>query len=753
MAIFDLTDPIIRSTAKVFADEFANQGLFAGGQPSRGEEPTDERTKREAVKTIKDAKKERDAALKQSKKLRKAAGLLETKYKHTANAAERAIKTHKRASILEQKANFKYRTEVKRISSGIQTFGQRVKSAGSRLAEFGKSSVSFTAAIALLGTAATKGANDLRAQLKTGAIDTGNVLDQMGRAWRLGVDPELLSELQSQNRAAVVAMGGVTRWGEQLDASRRTIYTYTGDLDDAIRFTSQSLQTMRIAGITPTTEMLHDSTGKLQGFGQTIRNIHITTGKTFSEIDEMLRGFIETEEVRFRLAGKIDAKGRRQALQEIAKRQELLLGLGMTAEQATRAGQALDQLAGKGPKERMKEAARARAMMGMMGMQQEGADIQKLMILGQRRTAEQDAQLAVLQGKIQQKAAEAQMGPLGQEFAVMSVYQKLGLDQNKSFLVLASDEAKQRQKDVKDKKTVGENNKKLVSTVFEISTWLKRFKDNPIMQAIAGTLMGIGATAKLILGAMALRGLRIGGGSFRNVMGGRGPMGRFGGALGLGGQGAASRVATSALGKIALPALMLVGAFQTLSETAKESAKQAGALGEVLGGTGAGNKLISFFRNIGDLATFGFAEGWGTDLGKWGANIGEGETGLTGKARVAQEAKAMKWAREAGGRRSDLAPSLREKQAELSAAFMDIATIGGELTRASEDNPQLDNIAVLLKELNISNDKAAMFSKDQIGVLAEIASDGKISEDERRRAQRSLGAKAGRGGRTSATGA
>jgi len=585
--------------------------------------------------------------------------------------------------------------------------------------------------VAALSRGVGQGVQDFSAQLKSGAIDTGGALDQMYRSFKLAVDPEVMSQLQNQNRAAVIAMGGVETWATGLADARDSLFRYTGDIPEALALASGSFETMRLAGVDPLVSTLMDGQGNLVGFGKSLRDVAQMTSMNMSEVNEMIKGFVETDEVRFKLAGRRDKQG---ALAELAQRQQLLLSLGYTAAEAQRAGTALDQLAGKGPQDRIKQAANAMAALGAAGMGAQGREIQKIIMLGQRQggigTAEGSEKYAKIMGEYQERIAKTATGSLAGEFAQMAIYTKLGMEQGKTFVNIASEQQKTNLARMKDEKTVGEAQVGATDLLLTAKILKGAILDHPGIALIAG---GIGSSVSLLKFIAAQLAIQTASGGMKGKV--AGGMNRFltgKGGTGMKGKASLASRAGATGGAVAIAGLMAMTTsfFQGATEhAAKEGSTVSGIITHGFGEIG--NDILGILDSMGLDATKNLNK-VGKGISDFIFNIFHG--GDVAKATqtdmiAVNKLRAQRWAQSTTN--TNLSPQVSDAQTKLNEAFMNIARQGGDLFNAKDAvNPQLNTIEEILKELKIPLEKAAMLSDAQAQYLANIAKDGELTQKE-----------------------
>jgi len=477
MSLLSLAGPELQEAATVFAREFKRQGVFGGGVSGS----SSNETLMEKSINIKKSEYKVDNQL-----LQIAKDDLKTAIKEKKSRKEINELRAQEAFFLKQ-TNKNWKEQI----FTLPTFGQKIR-------DVSKEFFNLRTSLALLGTGAVQAANDFKASLKFG--DTLKTLDRTWRAAKMGIDPGLISELQAQNRASVLAMGGAAKWADTLSESQQKLYKYTGDNTEAARLAADAMQTMRIAGINATTAGMESYAGELV-------KIHKMTGMVLPEVGVMIRRFTETDEIRSKLLSTQNKQRRQGMMMEITQRHQLLVGMGMMTEQAEAAARTLDAIAGKGPRERMKEAAQAAAALGALGMGAEGAELQKIMQKGLRASPAEQKRAAEILGEAQGKMSAAQMGDLSKEMAYSAVIQKTGLDGvMKQFGILGDP----LNEGVSTAKTEGEKSTAIVSSLQNIEKIMGFIKDNPYWKLALGSLSFIGTTLATMLAMKGMGKLGIG---------------------------------------------------------------------------------------------------------------------------------------------------------------------------------------------------------------------------------------------------
>lgn len=251
----------------------------------------------------------------------------------------------------------------------------------------------------------------------------GGYLERQRQAYyELGITVEELHNFNKTARAASINLGGFDEWSGKLAERQSHYFARLGDLTAATEHQAVMMEELTHAGA---------QAADLYGpFGKQLDNINddlLKLGITYEESRELFQDFTKDEDVRHRLRGAVDKEQRKQILLEIQGRIRHFKMLGMTTEQAKKASQALEQLGGKKPLDRFKQAAKAQAALSAMGI--EGAsEIGNIIRKGNRATEEERERMQEVFGEAQDIAAEAAQGPMAQEFFVRGLIEKTGLE-------------------------------------------------------------------------------------------------------------------------------------------------------------------------------------------------------------------------------------------------------------------------------------------------------------------------------------
>lgn len=260
--------------------------------------------------------------------------------------------------------------------------------------------------------------------VQTTAMRVGReaTLDQAWQSRMMGMSHVELLETQSRYRKGMESGGeSQEQFTQRMLDSSTALYKWTGSLKAGAVFQAEAVQRFR---------RLNGAGGDLESYltknAQTFKILNQTLGKTSDQFNEMVNQLAESSSIRLQMF-KMD-RGRRSAyLQEMVALQAKLEMEGMTQEQAARTVEALAEIGGKDPKERMKEAAKLQALMGSMGMGQQGAEAAALIRGGMRGEGDAD-KLKELMGPVMANISQTLAQGGSAEMGMSARISALGLD-------------------------------------------------------------------------------------------------------------------------------------------------------------------------------------------------------------------------------------------------------------------------------------------------------------------------------------
>jgi hypothetical protein len=370
--------------------------------------------------------------------------------------------------------------------------------------------------------------------------------------------------MNAANRQAILSAGGAAAQLDILKAQGDALGMNFASVGDRTKYAQGQMSALALAGIKPSIQ----SAGLLNNEFKRLQKISGMTGEAFNKL---------TEE--FAMDSDIQIQLRAASVQ-----------MGMTEQQAKAVNKTLAKMAGQGPIDRIKQAAKMRAMGGAMGVA--GADeAARIHIKGQRATEAEKETLRQFASNMSNKMSESQTGSMGGEIFAATLSDKLGMTQ---LLGPGSDFNTRQAKALEiDEKSLSLQEKmfKLVEQGIEGFDMLKAGASNPVVQSIAslGALLTnlIGSGVAGIISAIVANKLMGGGGgvpSGGGGGGGRGGMGRL-----LSGTGAKVLGTVGAVGMGAYQAYDTHSQFQEGKITEKERNKEYGSAAGGAAGALAGS--------------------------------------------------------------------------------------------------------------------------------------------------------------------
>lgn len=397
-----------------------------------------------------------------------------------------------------------------------------------------------------------KGGTEVYDSMKT-EIATGISLawtDYFSTKPRFGLDAKEYAELITANRQAVLASGGLVHNFNLLQEGQSQYFDRIGDLGATTKYTQEQMSIFARSGIKPTM-------ADVSLLGASFTKLQKLAGLTSVQMNALVSDVVEDESTITLLRATTSENERRAIVEGTTRRIAENVALGMTTEQAKAAAKALNKLAGKGPLERFKDAAKMQAMGAALGVSG-GGEAAAIHRKGARATQAEKDQLQDYLSQISNAIGTSKTGSQGFEFMVDSMAEKLNikpmlepLNTTLAQSVAATDAA---QKSLGD---IGENTKRSMN-------WL---------QHIYGALTSSGA--KVVGGAVGgavdlMSGV---GGNILSGLAGAGLKGLFGAGAGAAtaGTATAATAATAGAGAAGLTAAAVAGSVAVLAATGAAS--------------------------------------------------------------------------------------------------------------------------------------------------------------------------------------
>lgn len=269
----------------------------------------------------------------------------------------------------------------------------------------------------------------LDATLKSGGVieeSTGN-FDQGMSQWitslgmSTGVQSEIVLGLMAENRQMVNAVGGISNAIHLTGDSILSMRGFYGGLEESMKATLGIMSEFSKKGVEPTTDALN-------AYNKDLTMLSMQTGMAPTAINAMIDAIADDADSITLLRGA--REGEREAL--LASERALLknnIALGMSAEQAAEAAKMLNKMVAQKPLDRLKQAAKMRAMGAAMGLGSEANAAADAMTAGKRATPEQRAALNDFNVKMTGMADQSAQQGMPQELFVSTMLDKLDMNE------------------------------------------------------------------------------------------------------------------------------------------------------------------------------------------------------------------------------------------------------------------------------------------------------------------------------------
>jgi predicted nuclease with TOPRIM domain len=313
-----------------------------------------------------------------------------------------------------------------------------------KISDTAKETFTFKAGLAGLGASLKALSNELRQTTKQyggfyeglnqSTSSTGQFIDivkQLGQTYydsyvKYGINPETLARLNREYRQMSLVIGDTNKVQHLLNTTNKEGLTFqqqyfrlTGNNEQAMSALYEQLNMLAVSGIKPTS-------AALQSMADTTTRVSKITGIMPDQFNELMNSIIGTTES----IGLMRAMSEQQRVAFLKTNQTILatnVALGMTKEQAAQAAKTLNEMAGQKPLDRMRQAARMRAMGAAFGV--EGADVAaQAVIAGSRATDEQRQALAAFSRSMATTMDQMRGAGLGAEIVSTTMMEKMDLE-------------------------------------------------------------------------------------------------------------------------------------------------------------------------------------------------------------------------------------------------------------------------------------------------------------------------------------
>lgn len=292
--------------------------------------------------------------------------------------------------------------------------------------KFGKSVNWVGASLRFFGTALTGQARQLAKQYQaSGGVIEGSS-NALANMWNLqveglkrGISGEELINAANANRRVVNALGGTEQAFKTLDPAIQNLRAQGISARDALELAGAQASNFAEYGVKPTQ-------ASMLAYNKELIDMRKYTGLTATQMHDMFNRVAEDEESRTLL--KAAREDEREAI--LASQRALMkqaVAAGMSATQAEQAAKMLNKMTAAKPLDRLKQAAKIRALGGAMGIA--GADeAAQAVIAGKRATAEQRQMLQEFSIAATNAMDVAAQSGLGTEIFASTLLEKLDLE-------------------------------------------------------------------------------------------------------------------------------------------------------------------------------------------------------------------------------------------------------------------------------------------------------------------------------------
>lgn len=246
-------------------------------------------------------------------------------------------------------------------------------------------------ALAWFGKTVSAQAKQIAAQNKvSGGLIEGTdslvsaLAEQQSLALSHRMDAATFANITNASRQMFNSMGGTSKGMDTLGDSFTSFSIAMGSYEDGLRMATQTAQAFAMKGIKPTA-------GLMEQYRQDLNAVRRQTGLSVEQ-SHQLYDSIASDIESIDLLRSARAGERQAILQSQRALIQQSIAAGMSAEQAREAAKMLNKMVAAKPLDRLKQAARVRAMSGAMGIAG-GEEAAQAIIAGKRATPEQQAAL------------------------------------------------------------------------------------------------------------------------------------------------------------------------------------------------------------------------------------------------------------------------------------------------------------------------------------------------------------------------
>lgn len=261
-------------------------------------------------------------------------------------------------------------------------------------------------------------------EASAGFVEGTSLLDatmrRTAQALEFAMDPVELQKMMVANRQVVHALGGTEKTLQRVTPAFEEFRRFGVDAKDAMQAALESLTMFRKLGIQATIREQVAYAQDVAKMGEWFGDSEVAARQFFDEI--------ANEADSIDILKKARADERAAILQSQRSFIVLARAQGMTAENAKEAAKMLNKMVGAKPLDRLKQAARTRALAGAMGVGG-GEEAAAAIRAGSRASPEQRAQLAEFSKNMATAADTMRGAGLGSEIFAEALLEKLDPEQ------------------------------------------------------------------------------------------------------------------------------------------------------------------------------------------------------------------------------------------------------------------------------------------------------------------------------------
>ncbi len=522
----------------------------------------------------------------------------------------------------------------------------------------------------------------VKEEISSGMSATTEQLMTLG--YQLGLTGQEYAKLSKAHRDVVLAAGGTTKHLELLTAANKQYEDLIGDNAERTQFVAEQMKMLAERGIKPTAknmELLAPEFAKLQK----------TSNMTSAEFNSAMADITDDAATSAQLRAASSEEERAAIMKGIAGRLAENRAMGMTTKQAIEATKALNKLSGQGPLERFKQAAKLRAMGGAMGVAG-GDEASRILIKGQRASADEKQELQKYLSNLSNTMSESQMGSIGGEIFAATLADKLGLQEligpTSPFNTRLVEGTKYEQDSLK---LLGENNKDLKKIVIFFDRVIDALTKNPLLMIITGAIGGIFG----ILKGKAFASLL--GGAAKSLAGGAGGLLRGAAAMGGGALAAKGALVAGAAGAAGAAAYFGTRALLENTEAGNKFEVGLGGLVDKIMGKASMNDAIMAAKSRADFEKI--SKEYGVSMESLGFKPG-GPTVAPGVQAQAQTTGAAAPVGTVEERKEKEAKEEERKKKIDETQKATATTIETQLVQMKENSMTLTQLLEAMKESN-----------------------------------------------------